>query len=85
MKNPILESFNNNIKLIPNINNVNEYTLKRYIDFCLALIGLIIAFPLTLIISLIIFLEDRGAVFYSQKRVGKFGRLFNTCKFRTLQ
>lgn len=61
-----------------------EYKLKRYIDFSLALIGLIIAFPLTLIISLIIFLEDRGAVFYSQKRVGKFGRLFNTFKFRTM-
>lgn len=84
MKNSILESFNNNIKFISNINNVNEYSLKRYIDFCLALIGLIITFPLTLILSLLIFLEDGGPVFYSQKRVGKFGRLFNTFKFRTM-
>jgi len=85
MKNSMLESFNdNNIKLIPYMDNINEYSLKRYIDFGLAFIGLVIALPMTLIISLLIFLEDRGPIFYSQKRVGKLGKLFRTFKFRTM-
>jgi lipopolysaccharide/colanic/teichoic acid biosynthesis glycosyltransferase len=85
MKNSILQSLgDNNIKLIPNIDDVSEYGLKRYIDFSLAFIGIVIALPIALIISLLIFLEDRGPVFYSQKRVGKLGKLFRTFKFRTM-
>ncbi len=85
MKNSVLQSVSgNDIKLIHNGDNVREYGLKRYIDFTLAFIGLLIAFPISLVIALLIFLEDRGSVFYCQKRVGKMGKLFKTFKFRTM-
>jgi undecaprenyl-phosphate galactose phosphotransferase len=37
-----------------------------------------------LIISILIFLEDRGKPFFSQARVGKDGKLFKCLKFRTM-
>ena len=61
-----------------------EYFLKRPFDVFLSFIGIIISFPLWLIISLLIWTKDKGPVFYSQKRVGKGGKAFNTLKFRTM-
>ncbi len=58
--------------------------MKRTFDFLLSLIGIIISFPLWIIISILIKLDDNGPVFYSQKRVGINGRHFNTYKFRTM-
>ncbi|NIP39596.1 MAG: sugar transferase [Candidatus Dadabacteria bacterium] len=53
-------------------------------DFVLALGGLAASFPITLIVSSLIYLEDRGPVFYCQSRVGKDGKLFKAYKFRTM-
>ncbi|MCX5718568.1 MAG: sugar transferase [Nitrospirae bacterium] len=50
--------------------------LKRLFDFILSSIGIIGSFPLWLIFSLAIKLEDRGPIFYTQSRVGKGGRIF---------
>ena len=61
-----------------------EYFLKRPSDILLSGGGLIVSSPLWLVIAILIWLEDRGAVFYSSKRVGKGGRLFNNLKFRTM-
>jgi len=60
------------------------YILKRLFDITLSLTGIIISSPLWIIISLLIWMNDKGPVFYSQKRVGKDGRQFNTLKFRTM-
>ncbi len=62
----------------------NEYRSKRIMDIVLAIIGIVISLPLILIISILIYSEDRGSLFYSQKRVGKGGKLFNAPKFRTM-
>jgi len=37
------------------------------------------------LIPLLIWLEDRGSIFYRQKRVGKGGRVFTLVKFRTMR
>jgi len=37
-----------------------------------------------ILIALLIWLEDRGPVFYSQDRVGKNGRIFKAMKFRSM-
>jgi lipopolysaccharide/colanic/teichoic acid biosynthesis glycosyltransferase len=58
--------------------------IKRIFDFLLALIGLFISLPLWLILALGIWLEDRGAVFYLQERVGKNGEIFKSIKFRSM-
>jgi lipopolysaccharide/colanic/teichoic acid biosynthesis glycosyltransferase len=58
--------------------------MKRIFDFILALVGLVISFPLWIIFGLAIWLEDRGPIFYFQERVGKDGRIFQGIKFRSM-
>ena len=41
--------------------------------------------PITLIIAIINFFEkDKGPLFFTQKRIGKNGKLFKMYKFRTM-
>jgi lipopolysaccharide/colanic/teichoic acid biosynthesis glycosyltransferase len=40
--------------------------------------------PLWIILSVSIFIEDRGPIFYRQKRLGKDGKLFTLYKFRSM-
>lgn len=58
--------------------------LKRGIDFCVSAAALILLSPLFLVIALVVWLEDRGPVLYSQVRVGMNGRRFRIFKFRTM-
>lgn len=58
--------------------------MKRLFDIFLSGIGLIGSSPLWLIFSLAIKFEDRGPVFYRQKRVGKNERVFKALKFRSM-
>ncbi len=58
--------------------------IKRSFDFCSSFIGLIILFPLLIFISLAIKIGSSGPIFFSQKRVGKDGRLFTLVKFRSM-
>ncbi len=60
------------------------YILKRPFDIFLSSMGLIISLPLWLVIAAAIWIEDRGPIFYFQKRVGKGGSQFNAYKFRTM-
>jgi lipopolysaccharide/colanic/teichoic acid biosynthesis glycosyltransferase len=59
--------------------------IKRAFDFTLALLGLILSSPLWLILSLAIYLTDRGPILFSQKRAGRGGQEFNMVKFRTMK
>ena len=63
---------------------VNEYSLKRYLDIVVSLLGLIFSFPISIIIALGIWLEDGWPIFYCSERVGLGGRFFRTYKFRTM-
>ncbi|MDT8413593.1 MAG: sugar transferase [Vicingaceae bacterium] len=58
--------------------------IKRLMDIFFSLIGLILLFPLFLIIGLIIALDSKGGVFYKQTRVGKEGKDFKLFKFRSM-
>ncbi len=58
--------------------------LKYLIDFTGALTGLIFAAPLLILIAIAIKLESKGSIFFSQKRVGLNGKLFNMYKFRSM-
>jgi len=49
-----------------------------------ALIALVILSPLLLIAMLLIRLESTGSCFYSQDRIGKYGRHFKMYKFRSM-
>jgi lipopolysaccharide/colanic/teichoic acid biosynthesis glycosyltransferase len=61
-----------------------EPLLKRPFDACLAGLGLLLSAPLWGLIALAIKLEDRGPVFFRQKRWGLGKRPMRVYKFRTM-
>ena len=62
-----------------------QHFLKRSIDFLLALCGLVVLWPLFLVIVIAIKIDDPGPVFFSQKRVGLHKRYFQLYKFRSMK
>ncbi len=64
--------------------NITERIIKRAFDIFLSAFGLIILSPLMILISLAIFLYDRGPVFYRQTRYTKNGKTFRILKFRSM-
>jgi len=58
--------------------------LKRPFDIGLSGLGIIISFPLWVVFGLLIWLEDRGPIFYTQEREGKKGHTFKAYKFRSM-
>jgi O-antigen biosynthesis protein WbqP len=59
--------------------------VKRCIDFTLSLIGLLVLSPILLLIALIIKLESKGKILFTQRRIGKNKRIFNIYKFRSMR
>lgn len=57
---------------------------KPLSDYILSLLGLIILSPIFLIISFALFFNNRGKVFFLQKRPGKNEKIFKIIKFRTM-
>lgn len=73
-----------NMQLI-NIANQNRYEkIKRFFDICLSAAALVVLSPLLLVIAILIYLEDKGPVIYSQTRIGKDGQAFKLYKFRSM-
>jgi len=62
----------------------SDQTLKRALDLVGSATALILLFPVFLIIALLIKLTSKGPVFFCQKRVGRYGRLFDFFKFRSM-
>ncbi|MGG7141939.1 sugar transferase [Clostridium nigeriense] len=58
--------------------------LKRLLDLICSLLGLIVLSPVLLIVAILIKLESRGPVVFSQKRVGLNGNEFKMYKFRSM-
>lgn len=59
--------------------------IKRLLDIMLSLAGLLLASWLYLLIMLIIVIDDPGPVFFTQKRVGANGEIFDLHKFRSMK
>ena len=62
-----------------------ERQLKRVADLLVAAGLLTLTSPVLLLAALLIWLEDRGPVFYVQQRSGWLGRTFKVFKLRTMQ
>ena len=59
-------------------------SLKRFLDLAGAACGLVLLFPLFLLVALAIKVTSRGPVFFRQTRCGLNGRTFSILKFRTM-
>lgn len=57
---------------------------KRMMDVALTGTGVLFVLPFLAIIALLIKLDSKGAIFYTQNRLGKDGEFFKAYKFRTM-
>jgi O-antigen biosynthesis protein WbqP len=60
-------------------------SIKRFIDFFIALIGIVLLLPLYLLIVVAIKIDSRGPILFKQKRVGKNKKHFYIYKFRSMR
>ena len=58
--------------------------LKRSLDFILSSISLIALFPIAILIGIIIKLNSKGPIIYSQERLGYRGTSYKIYKFRSM-
>lgn len=79
---------------IVNDNSIYEIKLKRkpvydfisrVIDIYLSFVATIFALPFFIIAAVAIKIEDGGPIFYSQKRLGKNGKIFTIYKMRSMK
>ncbi|WP_446664550.1 sugar transferase [Flexivirga sp. B27] len=61
-----------------------KFIVKRVVDIVLSGMALLLLSPVFLIVSVLIYLEDRGPVLFRQIRVGAGGALFRITKFRSM-
>lgn len=58
--------------------------IKRILGFLLALFGIIVLFPIMLIIAIAIKIDSKGEIIFKQPRTGKGGKVFMAWKFRSM-
>ena len=65
---------------------LSEYQrlVKRGFDLFLGVLAMVPALPIMALISLVIWIFDGKPIFFTQKRVGENGRIFDMFKFRTM-
>ena len=62
-----------------------QFRIKRVGDILISLFLAILSIPIVLICGLVIFLEDRGPIFYKQIRTGQYEINFEIIKLRTMK
>lgn len=67
------------------VNQTGSYILKRLMDICAGLCGILILIPLTVFVFVKNRKEgDKGPLFFTQNRIGKDGKEFKMYKYRTM-
>lgn len=62
-----------------------KHFFKRFFDFCISLVALIIISPILLVITIWLHFANKGAgAFFTQDRPGKEGKIFKVIKFKTM-
>ncbi len=62
-----------------------ELCIKRAFDVVASLVALVVLSPIYILLSMLVWSSSKGAVFYTQERVGLHGIPFNIIKFRTMR
>jgi len=69
---------------LANVERRYYWIFKRSVDIVLAILGLCVAAPLIALSALLVKLDSRGPILYSQKRIGRRGVPFRLWKLRTM-
>ena len=64
--------------------NKRETIVKRILDMFLTLLMLLISLPIFIILAILVRLDSKGPILYTQKRLGQNGKPFDSFKFRTM-
>ncbi len=64
---------------------VYKKVFKRVLDIIISVLGLLVLWPLFIIIAVAIVVDDPGPVFFKQKRIGIHKSYFNLYKFRSMR
>ncbi|MBS5885550.1 MAG: exopolysaccharide biosynthesis polyprenyl glycosylphosphotransferase [Clostridium sp.] len=64
--------------------DISYLILKRIIDIIGSIIGIVLVSPVLLVTAVLIKLESKGRIFFSQTRVGLHGKEFKIYKFRSM-
>jgi exopolysaccharide biosynthesis polyprenyl glycosylphosphotransferase len=67
------------------LNHFINRLIKRMLDILLSLFGLLVLFPLFVLIAILIKLTSPGSIFFTQERMGYQKKAFKLIKFRTMQ
>lgn len=60
-------------------------TIKRFMDIIGGIVGCLLLVPLTVIVFIANGIKnDKGSIFYTQKRMGKNGKIFKMYKYRSM-
>lgn len=59
--------------------------IKRFLDIVISIIILPLVLIIGIPVAILIFLEDKGPIFYNGERLGKNGKIFKMHKFRTMK
>lgn len=73
------------IEIPPVLLSEMEYITKRWFDVISSAVALLVLSPLLLAVGLAIKFDSHGPVFYSQERLGQYGRRFRMLKFRSMR
>jgi Bacterial sugar transferase/CoA-binding domain len=67
-------------------NLLNPWSLraKRIVDLCVTVMGGVLALPLFLVLTLLVYLQSGRSIFYRDRRMGQGGKVFSCIKFRTM-
>lgn len=86
MPNKVVEEINGFTVLTTSIKMATnrQLVIKRVIDICGGLLGLIATIIAFFIFAPIIYIQSPGPIFFSQERVGRNGRRFRIYKFRSM-
>ncbi len=73
------------IDIMPELMPEWEKKLKRIFDMIISFLILIITLPVTILTSIAIKLDSKGAIFFMQERCGLDGTIFKIIKFRSMK
>ena len=62
-----------------------QANIKQLMDYILAAVCLILMSPIMLLLAILIRISGKGAIIFSQERIGKNGKPFTIFKFRSMQ
>jgi exopolysaccharide biosynthesis polyprenyl glycosylphosphotransferase len=72
------------IDINPELLKTWERVVKRIFDIAFSAIVLLLGLPFLLITAILVKLDSKGPIFFSQIRVGKNGKIFTMYKFRSM-